>query len=161
MEIETAYQLQGALRAKAWTVRSWAIAHGYNPRTVLHCISTFAPHQHCLPKRRLSKAIMADLSIALSVSLMRARLQMHIYGLGINDPLNGVWLPRSKAYEGHFTTPKAPPHSRIHRYNYEMWVGQLAQVRDKKLFVDRLRIIKMKLNHGTHPDKILEKKDPT
>ncbi|KLV09598.1 hypothetical protein ABT56_00490 [Photobacterium aquae] len=70
MEIETAYQLQGALRANAWTVRSWAIAHGYNPRTVLHCISTFAPDQNRLPKRRLSKAIMADLSKTLSVPLM-------------------------------------------------------------------------------------------
>ncbi|MGF1680190.1 hypothetical protein [Photobacterium minamisatsumaniensis] len=72
MEIETAYQLQGALRASAWTVRSWAIAHGYNPRTVLHCISTFAPDQKRLPKRRLSKAIMTDLSKTLSISLMEA-----------------------------------------------------------------------------------------
>ncbi|MGF1689322.1 hypothetical protein L4C36_22070 [Photobacterium japonica] len=72
MEIETAYQLQGALRSKAWTVRSWAIAHGYNPRTVLHCINTFAPEQRRLPKRRLSQSIMMDLSKTLSVPLMGA-----------------------------------------------------------------------------------------
>ncbi|MBV7262595.1 hypothetical protein KCG43_11365 [Photobacterium sp. WH24] len=71
MEIETAYELQGALRAKAWTVRSWALAHGYNPRTVLHCINAFAPENKRTPQRELSIKIMRDLSNTLGVDLLR------------------------------------------------------------------------------------------
>ncbi|MDX1301223.1 hypothetical protein [Photobacterium sp.] len=73
MKIENAYQLQGALRSKGWTVRSWAIANGYNPRTVLHCISTFAPENKRLPKRRLSMSIMEDLSKKLGVDLLEVK----------------------------------------------------------------------------------------
>ncbi|BCL71828.1 hypothetical protein TUMSATVNIG1_37950 [Vibrio nigripulchritudo] len=93
--------------------------------------------------------------------MMRVRLQMHRYGIGINDPINGVWLPRSSAFKGHFTTPKAPPHSRIHTYNYETWISEnLAHVRrNEAVFIGKLKTIKREIKSGSHPDKILEKKD--
>ncbi|PMN73801.1 hypothetical protein BCT27_01410 [Enterovibrio norvegicus] len=67
--MQTAYEVQGALRSKRWTVRSWAIAHGYHPRTVLHCIERFAPEKEISPKRKLAKKIMHDLSETLGVDL--------------------------------------------------------------------------------------------
>lgn len=93
--------------------------------------------------------------------MMRTRLQMHLYGIGINDPVNGIWLPRSTAFEGHFTTPKAPPHSRIHSHNYQTWISDsLVNIRKSETqFVNKLRIIKLDIKNGTHPAKILEKKD--
>ncbi|WP_087022489.1 hypothetical protein [Thaumasiovibrio subtropicus] len=59
-------QIIGALYAKGWTVSSWARAHQFNPRTVLHCIDNFAPNTNNTPKRKLSKAIMAKLQQTLS-----------------------------------------------------------------------------------------------
>ncbi|MCG3726300.1 AHH domain-containing protein [Vibrio cincinnatiensis] len=92
---------------------------------------------------------------------IEARLTMFEYGIGINDAINGVWLPRSSAYAGHYTTPKAPPHSRIHRYNYEIWVGRLARIKNNEAgFKIRLGQIKSDLKNGTHPTEILETKKP-
>ncbi|WP_233448307.1 AHH domain-containing protein [Vibrio penaeicida] len=52
-------------------------------------------------------------------AMINARLQMFMYGIGINDSMNGIWLPRSTTYKGRYTTPKAPTHSRIHGNNYQ------------------------------------------
>ncbi|WP_417345757.1 hypothetical protein [Ferrimonas sp.] len=69
MRIETANHIQGALRAKGFTCRAWAMQHGYNPRTVLHCIQLFAPENNRKPKRKLSKSIISDLSQTLGFDL--------------------------------------------------------------------------------------------
>lgn len=39
-------------------------------------------------------------------AMIDAKLQMFEFGIGINDAINGVWLPRSSAYKDHYTTPK-------------------------------------------------------
>ncbi|UTV30196.1 hypothetical protein [Photobacterium atrarenae] len=70
MKIENVNQIHGALRAKGWTVRSWAIAHDFNPRTVLHCIHRFAPSKGQKPQRELAKEIMSKLSETLEVDLV-------------------------------------------------------------------------------------------
>ncbi|MBS9948599.1 AHH domain-containing protein [Vibrio alginolyticus] len=62
-------------------------------------------------------------------AMIDAKLQMLEFGIGINDAINGVWLPRSSAYKDHYTTPKAPPHSRIHGTNYQNWIGTLGRIR--------------------------------
>ncbi|HHG3448755.1 TPA: AHH domain-containing protein [Vibrio parahaemolyticus] len=95
-------------------------------------------------------------------AMTNARLQMFMYGIGINDSINGIWLPRSTAYKGHYTTPKAPMHSRIHGDNYQRWVGRLAVIRNNEsAFRARLVTIKSQLKDGSHPPKILMKKDPS
>lgn len=93
--------------------------------------------------------------------LIDARLQMFLYGIGINDAINGIWLPRSSAFKGHYTTPKAPPHSRIHGENYQAWVGMLARIQNNEAaFKVKLGRIKAQLNDGSHPPQIIMKKDP-
>ncbi|EIO4079099.1 hypothetical protein D8T49_22560 [Vibrio vulnificus] len=95
-------------------------------------------------------------------AMVNARLQMFMYGIGINDSMNGIWLPRSMAYSGHYTTPKAPPHSRIHGNNYQIWVGKLADIRNNEsAFRARLARIKTQLKDGSHPPQILMKQDPS
>lgn len=95
-------------------------------------------------------------------AMTNARLQMFMYGIGINDSMNGIWLPRSTAYKGHYTTPKAPTHSRIHGNNYQRWVGKLADIRNNEsAFRARLVRIKSQLKDGSHPPQILMKKDPS
>ncbi|MDO6542785.1 hypothetical protein [Photobacterium sanguinicancri] len=70
MEIENVNQIYGALRAKGWTVRSWALSNFYNPRTVLYCINMFAPEKGCKPQRKLAREIMSKLSETLEVELV-------------------------------------------------------------------------------------------
>ncbi|HHI5546324.1 TPA: AHH domain-containing protein [Vibrio parahaemolyticus] len=93
-------------------------------------------------------------------AMIDAKLQMFEFGIGINDAINGVWLPRSTLYKDHYTTPKAPPHSRIHGTNYQNWIGTLGRIRhSEKVFKTTLLKMKKQIQDGSHPDKILEKKD--
>lgn len=72
MKIENANHIHAALRAQGITCRSWAIEHGYHPRTVLDSIRFFAPCMNRRPKRPLSRQIIADLSVTIGVDLLGA-----------------------------------------------------------------------------------------
>ncbi|HDY8201225.1 TPA: AHH domain-containing protein [Vibrio vulnificus] len=93
--------------------------------------------------------------------MMSARLNMHMHGIGINDPINGVWLPRTKDDEGHWATPEAPAHKKIHRYNYETWISvQLAgETLPEQVFRNRLRNIKNQLKNSSYPENVVAPKD--
>jgi A nuclease family of the HNH/ENDO VII superfamily with conserved AHH len=94
--------------------------------------------------------------------LIAARLNLHFHGVGIHDPLNGVWLPRNREDKGHWATPKAPAHKEIHRYNYETWISRKFSVTNlsKGAFIASLRDIKRLLKYGGYDAKITAKKDP-
>ena len=70
MNIRNANHIHAALRAQGLTCRSWAIDHGYHPRTVLACITAFAPDTKRKPIRPLSKQIMRDLSETIGCNLL-------------------------------------------------------------------------------------------
>lgn len=97
----------------------------------------------------------------LVAQMMRARLNLHAHGIGINDPINGIWLPRNNKDAGHWATPGAPAHKKIHRYNYEQWVTRILRARGLSEVVVRnqLRDIKHKLKTGTYPIEITLPKD--
>lgn len=97
-------------------------------------------------------------------AILRARLNLHMAGIGINDPHNGIWLINFAKNKSHdWATKDAPPHRKIHRYNYETWIGGNLGIRmkkkDKSLFLNKLRNVKIKIKTGTLPSKIFEKKD--
>ena len=73
MQIEKANHIHAALLLKGMSCRSWAISHGYNPRTVQKCIQWFAPNTGRKPKRKLANSIMNDLSETLGVQLVETR----------------------------------------------------------------------------------------
>lgn len=53
-----------------------------------------------------------------------ARTHMHIRGIRINDPDNGVWLPRARQFTPHWSMPQAPAHLQCHTNEYEYKVSQ-------------------------------------
>jgi len=94
--------------------------------------------------------------------MLTARLNLHLHGVGINDPINGVWLVNFlKNKEQDWATPEAPAHRNLHRHNYESWiVGNLsAQNLSKPLFLTRLKTIKIKIRTGDLPPQVLGPKN--
>lgn len=91
-----------------------------------------------------------------------ARVNLHFYNVRINDPDNGVWLPRSKKDKGHWAMPNAPAHAEIHTYNYEMWVAaNVADVSDEVMLRARLLRLRCLLRDGKQPDKVTQPPDAT
>ncbi|WP_444920874.1 AHH domain-containing protein [Microbulbifer sp. CnH-101-G] len=88
------------------------------------------------------------------------RLLLHLYGIRINDPDNGVWMPRSRKDKGHWSMPKSPSHSEIHTYNYETWVNfLLGSLENESVIRSALVRIQSILRDGKQPPKVTEKKD--
>jgi len=92
----------------------------------------------------------------------RARLRLHMHGIGINDPMNGVWLygVEKGKQEFDWATSEATSHRRIHRYNYETWIsatlrGELDRVR----FINLLQKVKFRIKNGMLPQQVMMKKD--
>ncbi|WP_428818812.1 AHH domain-containing protein [Microbulbifer sp. MCCC 1A16149] len=96
----------------------------------------------------------------IQAAILDVRLSLHEHGVGINDPLNGIYLPDNKDSRHHWATPKAPVHKELHCWNYEHWiVGALPDTLKKNAFMNRLSVIKRQLREGTHPPEIVQKKD--
>ena len=76
-----------------------------------------------------------------------ARLRMHSFGIGINDPTNGVWLRNfEKNKSDDWATPDTVSHRRLHRHNYEVWVSTSLRTKVNKLdFINALRGVKIKI----------------
>lgn len=88
------------------------------------------------------------------------RLLMHMCGIRINDPDNGVWLPKTKADKGHWSMPKAPAHAEIHTHNYETWVTALTRgMETERTFRAQLVRIRTILRDGRQPAKVTSKPD--
>lgn len=88
------------------------------------------------------------------------RLRMHLSGIRINDPRNGVWLPSTKDSKGHWATPDSPTHKSIHGINYETWLtARLNRVPTGAVFETKLKTIKLNIKNGTYPIKIEQAKD--
>ncbi|MFT7562016.1 MAG: hypothetical protein ACI93R_003950 [Flavobacteriales bacterium] len=92
--------------------------------------------------------------------LLDIRLQLHMAGIRINDPRNGLWLSDPKNSKGHWATPESPTHKSVHGTNYEVWlVRQLGRLPAGKVFEAKLRALKNKMKNGTYPVKIEQPKD--
>lgn len=83
------------------------------------------------------------------------RLRLHLYGIRINDPDNGTWMPKTKADKGHWSAPDSPAHSEIHTYNYEIWVSSLIHHLDSEQTIRSALIrIRSLLRDGKQPEKV-------
>jgi hypothetical protein len=88
------------------------------------------------------------------------RLNLHLYGIRINDPSNGVWMPRTKADRGHWSMPGAPAHSEIHTFNYETWINfLLAPLEGEEVIRAALMRIRCLLRDGKQPKQVTAKKN--
>lgn len=89
-----------------------------------------------------------------------SRLNLHLYGIRINDPDNGVWMPRTKKDKGHWSMPNAPSHSEIHTFNYETWVNsRISHLEGEIVIRGELLRIRSVLRGGKQPKKVTDKKD--
>lgn len=96
-------------------------------------------------------------------AILSARLNFHLVGFGINDPINGTWLINfMKNKDIDWATESAPAHRKLHRYNYESWIGiNLGGQRkpNKEQFSRRLSSMKTHIKTGTLPNSIFDAKD--
>ncbi|WP_193164108.1 AHH domain-containing protein [Microbulbifer hainanensis] len=84
-----------------------------------------------------------------------ARLLLFMNDIRINDPDNGVWMPRDENDRGHWAMPKATPHSRIHTHEYERWVhGEIINLNSEQEIRGKLTIIRAHLKNGTQPERV-------
>lgn len=87
------------------------------------------------------------------------RLIMAAMKIRIDDADNGCWLPENTAATPHPAFPAAPPHSRIHRYNYFFWLfARLGTIRKPELFRQDLQIIAGMLQQGHYPRYVMRAK---
>lgn len=81
---------------------------------------------------------------------------MALLKLRINDPANGVWLPRRTQDTGQKPYERAVPHSRIHRQNYYDWLNEkLLHIRTLDQFTETLSIIEDLLLTSQFPKKVM------
>lgn len=123
----------------------------------------YAPHHIIMGKGQYRQAMMSA-----------ARLNLHLHGLGINDPDNGVWLVHKRTDSDlwkvddstndkprHWAEPDAPVHLPIHTFNYETWIfyqfGPKGIPKDS--FMNSLKVVKALLKTGAYPKKLEEKLD--
>ncbi|CAM3840669.1 AHH domain-containing protein [Parendozoicomonas haliclonae] len=86
-----------------------------------------------------------------------ARIDLHFHGIRINDPDNGVWMPREVADKGHPVMKHASAHTEIHTYNYEHWVyDRTRNIDNEKAFRDKLLAIRALLRDGQQPDYVTQ-----
>ena len=85
----------------------------------------------------------------------RARLNLHMFDIRINDPINGMWLVRRRRDKGHWSTPDAVSHSQIHTYNYERWIffNTLSSQSEQAFRASLLRV-RLLLESGKQPAKV-------
>jgi hypothetical protein len=104
------------------------------------------------PARCHAHAIVAGKhKAAASLRLIMASLK-----IGIDDVDNGCWLPENTAATPHPAFPKAPPHSRIHRHNYYLWIfSRLQAIRDNGRFRTNLNIIARMMHNGDMPQHVM------
>lgn len=89
------------------------------------------------------------------------RVLLALYGMRIDDPHNGCWLPENTAATPHPAFPKAVPHSRIHRFNYYFWLKVRLNevvVKNEKLLIASLNFITQSLHEHTFPEYVMLKK---
>lgn len=81
-----------------------------------------------------------------------ARVRLHRYGVRINDPDNGVWLPTYKKYTPNWAMPSAKSHLEYHTLKYESWVKDRLQAQINEPSLRReLRFIAKLLKNNQLP----------
>ena len=67
--------------------------------------------------------------------------------------------PESTAATPHPEMPKAPPHSRIHRYNYYFWIdSRMKSITEENKFRKALKFTALNLYQAKFPDYVMLKK---
>lgn len=60
----------------------------------------------------------------LEMVTAQTRIHLHLHGIRINDPANGVYLIHNDADTPHWSMPNSRGHRKYHTHEYERWVSQ-------------------------------------
>lgn len=72
----------------------------------------------------------------------QTRMHLHIHGIRINDPANGVYLVAKDAATPHWSMPASRGHLTYHTHEYERWVSQkVTLLRNMDAIKTQLQII--------------------
>ena len=72
----------------------------------------------------------------------QTRMHLHIHGIRINDPANGVYLVCKDADTPHWSMPASRGHLTYHTHEYERWVSQkVTLLRNMDAIKTQLQII--------------------
>lgn len=83
-----------------------------------------------------------------------ARVRMHLFGVRINDPDNGVWLPMAIADTPNWAMPESKAHKQYHTDFYEENVTErVFHARDEKQIRLQLQLIGKALEQNKFPYK--------
>lgn len=84
-----------------------------------------------------------------------ARLKLFAY-MGINDPLNGCWLPKKHEDAKGTVLPNAVGHAYLHTNKYASWVGRtLRMANGKREVLNALQSIRRKVQNAKNdPDVV-------
>lgn len=87
-----------------------------------------------------------------TVHSARARSRIHLFGIRINDPDNGVWLPSASKYTPNWSMPEALGHKQYHTEGYEKWVSMRLRNQSSETFArQELRMIALLLEQNKLP----------
>jgi hypothetical protein len=72
----------------------------------------------------------------------RTRLHLHRFGIGINDPANGVYLVHDDEFTPHWSMPLSRGHRKYHTKLYETWISnRIRALKDIDFIKTQLQII--------------------
>jgi hypothetical protein len=92
------------------------------------------------------------------------RLILAKYKRRIDDPLNGCWLPKNTKAKSYMPErlKNAMPHSRVHRYQYYLWLNSIfrpSNIKNQQKLDQLLVEVSFKLQTGSFPPEVMLKAD--
>jgi len=125
-----------------------------------HCSEMLGKHLRAVGKPKPDDRVDAHAMVAgKHVEAAEIRAVMARLRIRVDDPDNGMWMPRRSKDTPHWAFPACPPHSRIHRYNYYFWVrSHLLHLADEMLFRKTLQLMAKQLHEGHYPDYVMMRK---
>ena len=87
----------------------------------------------------------------------RTRVHLHIHGIRINDPANGVYLVHKDEDTPHWSMPKSKGHLTYHTHEYERWMSQkIGALNHVDIIKTQLQIIG-RLLQNNEPKNVISK----
>ena len=88
----------------------------------------------------------------------RAPMMLHVLGIRINDPDNGVWLLSKTKHAPHWSMPDSLGHLQYHTEGYEKWVAdKLRRVSGEEFARMQLKLIGLALQQNKLPPEARKK----
>lgn len=133
------------------TGRVWAAQGEYHKlENETHCPKRLSDHMRLTGKARPVKMSAHAIVSGRHKKAKIAREILADFGIRIDDPDNGVFLPTKTAYTPHDDMPDAHPHSRVHTERYYINItNRLSQVTSERQARAVLRRIAQELQSGT------------